>query len=65
MLCKSTFYCNRAACYLFLEEFESAVEDCTKSLDLNPTYIKAIVRRCQAQEALTNYDEALLGTLLN
>lgn len=56
----ATFHCNRAACHLSLEDFELAAEDCTKALDRNPIYIKAIMRRCQAQEALTNYDEALL-----
>lgn len=50
---------NRAACYLKLRSFDQVVEDCTKSLDLQPDYIKSLARRSEAFEGLGKLDEAL------
>lgn len=54
----STFYGNRAACYLALENYEQTIEDCSRSLEYNPTYIKALFRRAQAYEKTSKYYDA-------
>lgn len=46
----STFYQNRAAAYEQLKKWKSVKEDCTKALDLNSRYIKALFRRAKASE---------------
>ena len=38
-------YANRAMAYLKLERFEKADDDCTKSLQLENTYVKSWSRR--------------------
>ncbi|KAG6467032.1 tetratricopeptide repeat protein 1-like [Zingiber officinale] len=50
---------NRAACFLKLNQYTDAVTECTKALELNPSYIKALVRRAEAHEKLENYEEAI------
>jgi tetratricopeptide (TPR) repeat protein len=37
----------------------SAVEDCTKAVELNPAYLKAYFRRAQLLEETEKLDEAL------
>ncbi len=44
-----------------MEEYALAVTDCNDSLTLNPSYIKVLARRSQVYEALTHFDEALIG----
>ncbi|CAG9770799.1 unnamed protein product [Ceutorhynchus assimilis] len=52
-------YCkNRAAAYLKLGNYEKAIEDCDKSLDVCPNDPKALFRRCQALESLQRFEEA-------
>ncbi|XLR47381.1 hypothetical protein S83_032041, partial [Arachis hypogaea] len=34
-------------------------KECTKALDLNPVYIKALVRRGEAHEKLEHFEEAI------
>ncbi|KAG8236299.1 hypothetical protein J437_LFUL017983 [Ladona fulva] len=46
----STFYQNRAAAYEQLGDYESAKNDCTLALQLNPVYVKALHRRAKAYE---------------
>jgi tetratricopeptide (TPR) repeat protein len=62
----NVFYKNRAACYLKLENYEAAVMDCTRALELGPNDPKALFRRCQAYEALSKIEEAFVdaATLL-
>ncbi|KAI1710298.1 tetratricopeptide repeat domain-containing protein [Ditylenchus destructor] len=38
------YYCNRAAVYLHLEEFDHAIQDCRSALRLKPNYAKAYSR---------------------
>ncbi|KAL5232736.1 hypothetical protein ACI65C_000146 [Semiaphis heraclei] len=52
------FYANRALCYLKTNEFKLAIIDCTSSLELDHTYVKAFQRRSAAYMALGMYDEA-------
>lgn len=52
-------YSNSAMCHLQLKQYEEAVEQSTKALELNPTYVKAFLRRAQGQEKLDHLEEAL------
>lgn len=43
------------------DQFEPVIDDCTAALELNPRYVKALLRRAQANEKLEKYDVALEG----
>ncbi|KAK2725490.1 hypothetical protein QYM36_000098 [Artemia franciscana] len=55
---KAVYYKNRAAAHLKQQEFEKAMEDCTKALEISPSDTKALFRRCQAYDALGKFEEA-------
>ncbi|EYU34308.1 hypothetical protein MIMGU_mgv1a0116591mg, partial [Erythranthe guttata] len=40
-------------------KYEETVKECTKALELNPTYLKALLRRAEAREKLEQYDESI------
>ena len=61
---KATFFGNRAACHQAMGETALVIEDCTDSLECKPGYIKVLNRRCQAYEALKQYDEAVEGLFI-
>lgn len=42
-------------------KYENTIKECTKALELNPTYVKALVRRGEAHEKLEHFEEALAG----
>ncbi|KAJ8895740.1 hypothetical protein PR048_001078 [Dryococelus australis] len=46
----ATFYQNRAAAYEQMKMYDKVKEDCTKALELNPKYVKALQRRAKACE---------------
>ena len=50
---------NRAACYLKLKDYSSALSDCTSSLQISPGDSKALYRRAQSHEGRGSYMEAL------
>ncbi|XP_060523801.1 RNA polymerase II-associated protein 3 isoform X2 [Cylas formicarius] len=52
------FYANRALCYLKIEQYIKAEDDCTFSLKLDKTYVKALQRRAAAREKLNKFGEA-------
>ncbi|CAN4113306.1 unnamed protein product [Withania somnifera] len=56
---RSICHANRAACFSKLGKHEETIKECTKALELNPTYIKVLVRRAEAHEKLEHYDEAI------
>ncbi|KAJ0710331.1 putative tetratricopeptide-like helical domain superfamily [Helianthus annuus] len=56
---RSICHNNRATCFFKLGKYEDTVKECSKALELNPTYMKALVRRGEAHEKLENYDEAI------
>ncbi|KAK0739964.1 hypothetical protein B0T21DRAFT_284074 [Apiosordaria backusii] len=62
ILCKPdpVYYCNRAACYNALSQWDKVVEDTTAALAFNGEYIKALNRRSNAYDHLGKYSEALL-----
>lgn len=53
------FYCNRAASYSHLGEYEKAVIDCKEAIKLDPTYRKAYSRLGNAYESLGNLEDAI------
>jgi len=50
---------NRALCYIRLKENKSAVADCTRALELDPSYTKARKTRAKALGALGDWEEAV------
>ncbi|CAA2965126.1 tetratricopeptide repeat 1 [Olea europaea subsp. europaea] len=56
---RSICHANRAACFSKLGKFEETIKECTKAIELNSTYIKALLRRAEAREKLEQYEEAI------
>ncbi|KAL3535228.1 hypothetical protein ACH5RR_003689 [Cinchona calisaya] len=56
---RSVCHANRAACYSKLGKFEDTIKECTKALELNPNYIKVLLRRAEAHEKLEHFEEAI------
>ncbi|KAG8191985.1 hypothetical protein JTE90_002255 [Oedothorax gibbosus] len=54
----ATFYKNRAAAYLKLEKYQKVIEDTSLALEITPSDVKALFRRCQAYEKLEQFNEA-------
>lgn len=52
-------YSNRAACYIKLLAFPSAVTDCDEALKLDTKFIRAYLRKAQALQAMREYNKAL------
>ncbi|XP_067001811.2 RNA polymerase II-associated protein 3 [Anabrus simplex] len=52
------FYANRALCFLKTKDLKSAETDCTAAIQLDPTYVKAYVRRATARTELRQYKDA-------
>jgi tetratricopeptide (TPR) repeat protein len=55
----SVGYANRAMAHLKLNNYTTAVKDCTAALDLDENYVKAWLRRGSAQRELGLLDEAI------
>lgn len=43
-----SYYANRAACYLAMKRYNHCVQDCNRTLNLNPDFVKALRRRAQS-----------------
>ncbi|KAL0316567.1 UNVERIFIED_CONTAM: Tetratricopeptide repeat protein 1 [Sesamum calycinum] len=56
---RSMCHANRAACFFKMGKYEETAKECTKALELNPTYIKALLRRGEAREKLEQYEESI------
>ncbi|KAL6643243.1 hypothetical protein ACP70R_021424 [Stipagrostis hirtigluma subsp. patula] len=56
---RSACHSNRAVCFLKLGKYDETIKECTKALELNPSYLKALLRRAEAHEKLEHYDEAI------
>lgn len=46
------YFCNRALCYLKLNQFKECVDDCTIAITMDPKLNKAYYRRMQSYESL-------------
>lgn len=55
---RAVFLKNRAACYLKLERYSSALDDCTQALQICANDIKSLYRRALAYEASGNLTAA-------
>ncbi|GAB1600936.1 dnaJ homolog subfamily C member 7-like isoform X1 [Argonauta hians] len=55
----SKLYFNRATVSAKLRKLEESVEDCTKAIELDDTYVKAYLRRAKSYTDLEKYDEAV------
>ncbi|XP_077452285.1 protein unc-45 homolog A [Stigmatopora argus] len=56
----AVLYRNRSACYLKLEDYSKAETDASKSLETDPSDVKARFRRAQAFQKLGRFDQAFL-----
>ncbi|KAE8726278.1 NAD(P)-binding Rossmann-fold superfamily protein [Hibiscus syriacus] len=52
---RSICHSNCAVCFMKLE----TIKECSKALELNPSYIKALVRRGEVHEKLERFEEAI------
>jgi stress-induced-phosphoprotein 1 len=52
-------YSNRAACYKQISNFDGVISDCSAVLEVEPTNVKALIRRAQAFEGVERYRFAL------
>ena len=57
----ATLYCNRAACSLNLKDHQQCVSDCDNAISLDPSYVKAYVRRSKAWIELGQFEESCRG----
>lgn len=55
----ATFYQNRAAAYEQLGRWNKVIEDCSRALDLNNRYLKALQRRARAFEKTDKFEDSL------
>ncbi|XP_047963730.1 TPR repeat-containing thioredoxin TTL1-like [Salvia hispanica] len=55
----SVLYCNRAACWFKLGMWEHSVDDCNQALRIQPSYIKALLRRAASNRKLERWSEAV------
>ncbi|CAH0561244.1 unnamed protein product [Brassicogethes aeneus] len=55
----ATYYQNRAAAYEHLKKWSSVIADCTKAIELNNKYEKALFRRAKAEEMVKDWESAL------
>ncbi|KAJ2071133.1 TOM (translocase of outer membrane) complex component [Coemansia sp. S155-1] len=53
------FYSNRAACYAAESDHDQVIADCTSALQLEPRYVKALMRRAQANESTERFRDSL------
>ncbi|EHB07740.1 Tetratricopeptide repeat protein 1 [Heterocephalus glaber] len=56
---RSVLFSNRAAARMKQDKKEMAIGDCSKAIQLNPSYIRAILRRAELYEKTDKLDEAL------
>ncbi|XP_029439495.1 tetratricopeptide repeat protein 1 [Rhinatrema bivittatum] len=56
---RSILFSNRGAARMKQDKTDSAITDCSKAIELNPDYIRAILRRAELYEKTEKLDEAL------
>lgn len=50
---------NRGMCYIQLEEYQKAEQDCSASIKIDPKYVKSYFRRGLARKHLNKLEEAI------
>ncbi|KAG5243697.1 hypothetical protein OIU77_030764 [Salix suchowensis] len=56
---RSICHFNRGVCFFKLGKYEDTIKECSKASELNPSYMKALVRRGEAHEKLEHFEEAI------
>ncbi|KAE8287832.1 Tetratricopeptide repeat protein 1 [Larimichthys crocea] len=56
---RAVLFSNRAAARLHLDMKDQAITDCTRAIELNPDYVRALLRRAELYEQTDKLDEAL------
>ncbi|NWI90829.1 TTC1 protein, partial [Pitta sordida] len=56
---RAVLFSNRAAAKMKQDKTEAALTDCTKAVELDPHYIRALLRRAELHEKTKKLDEAL------
>jgi len=56
---RAVMYANRSQMKKVLGLHDQAIRNCTKAIELNPTYLKALLRRAEIYEETDKLDEAL------
>ncbi|EGR31789.1 hypothetical protein IMG5_101980, partial [Ichthyophthirius multifiliis] len=57
----SSYYGNRAACYLALEKYQKCIQDCNIALELDPKFSKAYRRKALCQIQMLAFQDALFN----
>ncbi|CAH0554803.1 unnamed protein product [Brassicogethes aeneus] len=56
---RAVFYANRGASKIQVDRIPSAIDDCTKAIELNDKYVRAYMRRAKLYEETDKLDESL------
>ncbi|RNF14137.1 stress-inducible protein STI1-like [Trypanosoma conorhini] len=56
---QANYYANRAACHQQTRNYHLVINDCDKALEIDPTHVKALLRRAIAYEGLESWSKAL------
>ncbi|XP_022946519.1 tetratricopeptide repeat protein 1 [Cucurbita moschata] len=56
---RSICHANRGVCFLKLEKYDETIKACSKAIEINPAYVKALSRRGEAHENLEHFEEAI------
>ena len=59
----ATHYTNRALCHIKLRQWNLAVKDCQKAIQIDPALIKAHFFLGQALTELESYDDAITALI--
>jgi len=52
-------YANRAAAYIRESNFDRTIEDCTKAIEIDPNFVKALARRGMCYHKIERYEDAV------
>ncbi|KAK4344053.1 hypothetical protein RND71_037147 [Anisodus tanguticus] len=55
----AVLYCNRAACWYKLRQWEKSLDDCDQALCIQPNYTKALLRKAASNTKLERWAEAV------
>ncbi|KAG5622958.1 hypothetical protein H5410_008176 [Solanum commersonii] len=58
---RAVFHSNRAACLMQMKpiDYDSVISECTMALQVQPSYVRALLRRARAFEAVGKYEMAM------
>jgi len=58
---RAVFHSNRAACLMLMKpvDYDSVISECTMALQVQPGFVRALLRRARAYEAIGKYDMAM------